>query len=123
MAVKVKRRRRGPQLGVEAMIYEKQAQICRAFANPVRLRIIDLIASGECGISELQDALEISRPNLSQHLAVLKSVGILSMRREGRQIHCSLAIPEVKQACQLVRKVLYAQVEGVRKMFGQPSVR
>jgi DNA-binding transcriptional ArsR family regulator len=116
MAGKIKKKS-GPQLGPESMIYEKQAQICKAFANPVRLRILDLIAAGECGISELQDSLNISKPNLSQHLAVLKSVGILGMRRDGRQIYCSLAIPEVKQACQLVRRVLIAQVQGASKMF------
>ena len=116
MAVKIKKNR-GPQLGADAMIYEKQAQICKAFANPVRLRILDLIANGECGISDLQDSLNISKPNLSQHLAVLKSVGILGVRRDGRQIYCSLAIPEVKQACQLVRRVLIAQVQGASKMF------
>lgn len=114
----VKSKKRGLQLGAEAMIYEKQAQICKAFANPARLRILDLIANGECGVSELQASLNISKPNLSQHLAVLKSVGILTMRREGRQMYCSLAIPEVKQACQLVRKVLVAQVQGVSRMLG-----
>lgn len=117
MAVKSERRRRGPKLGDEYVVYEKQAQICKAFANPVRLRILDLISSGECRISELQESLNISKANLSQHLAVLKSAGILAARRDGKQIYCSLAIPEVKQACQLVRKVLQAQVEGVRRML------
>lgn len=110
-------RNRGKKNGVELMIYEKQAQICKAFANPVRLQILDLIANGACSVSELQTALDISKPNLSQHLAVLKSVGILAMSREGRHVYCSLAIPEVKQACQLVRKVLYAQVDEVRRML------
>ena len=117
MAVKARTKQKSLRLGPEQVVYEKQAQICKAFANPVRLRILDLIAQGECGITELQENLGISKANLSQHLAVLKSAGILAARREGKQIYCSLAIPEVKQACQLVRKVLQAQVEGVRKML------
>jgi len=35
---------------------------------------------------------------------------VLATRREGKQIYCSLAMPEVKQACQLIRKVLQAQI-------------
>jgi ArsR family transcriptional regulator len=100
------------------MIYERQAQICKAFANPVRLKILDLISKGECGAPELQDALEISKANLSQHMAVLKSAGIVAVRRNGKQIYYSLAIPEVKQACLIVRKVLYAQIEGARNLLG-----
>jgi ArsR family transcriptional regulator len=103
--------------GLELMVYERQAQICKAFANPVRLRIIDMVAKEERGVSELQQELEISKANLSQHLAILKAAGVLATRREGKQLFCSLAIPEVKQACQLVRKVLQAQVEGVRRLL------
>lgn len=103
--------------GVDHIIYERQAQICKAFANPVRLHIIELVASKDCGISELQEVLGISKPNLSQHLSVLKTAGILSMRREGKQVFCSLAIPEVRQACHLVRKVLYAQAEEAKRLL------
>ena len=110
-------KRRTPDLGGEAIVYEKQSQICKAFANPVRLRIIDLISTGELSISDIQQELNISKANLSQHLTVLKNVGILAARRDGKHVLCSLAIPEVKQACHLVRKVLLAQVEGTRKMM------
>ena len=91
------------------LLYERQAQICKAFANPVRLQLLDVVSNGELPCAEIQERLGISKPNLSQHLAILKAVGILNFRRQGKQIFCSLALPEVKQACQLVRKVLLAQ--------------
>jgi ArsR family transcriptional regulator len=94
----------------EAEIYERQARIGKAFAHPGRLQILDLLGQGERGVSELQEALGISKTRMSQHVSILKSVGVLSTRREGKQIHCSLAMPEVKQACQLLRKVLLAQI-------------
>ena len=99
------------------MAFERQAQICKAFANPVRLQIIDQVSRRECAASEMQEVLGVSKANLSQHIAVLKSVGVIATRREGKQLYYSLAIPEVKQACQLVRKVLYAQLEGARKLL------
>jgi ArsR family transcriptional regulator len=97
-------------------VFERQARICRAFAHPGRLQILDLLGEGERRVSVLQEALGISKTSISQHLAVLKSVGVLSTRREGRQIFCSLAMPEVKQACRLIRKVLQAQIEASNRL-------
>jgi DNA-binding transcriptional ArsR family regulator len=109
--------KRAPKNGIEAMVFEKQAQICKAFASPIRLQILDIVSKGECGATGLQEALGISKANLSQQMAVLKSAGVISTRRDGKQLFYVLTLPEVKQACQLIRKVLYAQVEGARKML------
>ena len=97
-------------------IYERQARICKAFAHPGRLQILDLLGQRELGVSELQEALDISKTSLSQHLSVLKSAGVLATRREGKQIYCSLAMPEVKQACQLIRRVLRAQIAASHRV-------
>jgi DNA-binding transcriptional ArsR family regulator len=97
-------------------IFERQARICKAFAHPGRLQILELLGEGERGVSELQEALGISKTSISQHMAVLKSVGVLSTRREGKHIYCSLAMPEVKQACQLIRKVLQAQIAAGHRL-------
>jgi ArsR family transcriptional regulator len=87
-----------------------QARICKAFAHPGRLQILDLLGQRELGVSELQEELGISKTSMSQHLSVLKSAGVLTTRRDGKQIYCSLAMPEVKQACQLIHRVLEAQI-------------
>ena len=97
-------------------IFERQARICKAFAHPGRLQVLDLLGQGEQGVSELQEALGISKTSMSQHLAILKSAGVLTTRREGKQIYCSLAMPEVKQACQLIRKVLQAQIAASHRL-------
>ena len=110
-------RKNGLQNGLETMVFERQAQICKAFANPLRLRILDRISRAECSASDLQDFLEISKANLSQHIAILKAAGVIASRRDGKQLHYSLAIPEVKEACQLIRKVLHAQLDGARKLL------
>lgn len=94
----------------EALIYEKQVNICKAFANPIRLRILDLIAQRSYAASELQEELSISKANLSQHMTILKAAGVVTTHREGKQVYCALAIPEVKEACQLIRNVLRAQI-------------
>ncbi len=103
---------------VDREIFERQARICKAFAHPGRLQILDLLGERERGVSELQEALAITKTSLSQHLAVLKSAGVLTTRREGKQVYCCLAMPEVKQACQLIRKVLQAQITLSQRLVG-----
>jgi len=102
---------------VDDRVYEMQVRICKAFANPTRLRMLDLLARREYTVSELQSELGITAPNVSQHLAILKAAGVVGTRREGKQIFCSLAIPEVKVACQMIRDVLRAQLRNGRKLL------
>lgn len=97
-------------------IFERQARICKAFANPTRLHLLDLVGKNERTAAELQEELGITKANLSQHLAVLKGAGVVNTRRDGKTLVCSLAIPEVKQACALIRDVLRAQIHDGRKL-------
>jgi DNA-binding transcriptional ArsR family regulator len=101
---------------LEDEIYERQVGICKAFANPTRLRILDMIAANEETSTTLQRKLGVSTANLSQHLAVLKGAGVIVTHREGKHVRCSLAIPEVKQACHLIRNVLRAQLRNGRRL-------
>jgi DNA-binding transcriptional ArsR family regulator len=103
---------------VDQQVFERQALICKAFANATRIHLLDVLGKGECAVSELQEELGISKANLSQHLAVLRSSGVVVTRRTGKQVVCALAIPEVKQACQLIRNVLRAQVREANKLAG-----
>lgn len=101
---------------LEDQIYERQVAICKAFANPTRLRILDMLSNGGRNGNHIQETLGISKANLSQHLAILRSAGVVITRREGKQVHCSLAIPEVKQACTLIRNVLRAQIRNGQRL-------
>lgn len=100
----------------EEELYERRAGICKAFANPVRLKILDLVARRTRPVSELHQRLGISEANLSQHLAVLRGAGVIATRRTGKQVVCYLAIPEVKQACALISDVLRAQVKNGQRL-------
>lgn len=101
---------------LDEQVLEKQVRICKAFANATRLQLLDLLGQREWPASELQKRLAISKPNLSQHLAVLKAAGVVSTRREGKQVYCSLAFPEVKSACRLLRDVLRAQIRQGQRL-------
>ena len=55
----------------------------RALAEPRRRRILELVRDGELTAGEIASAFDVSRPAVSQHLAVLKHAGLLEERREG----------------------------------------
>ena len=101
---------------LEEELYERRAGICKAFANPLRLKILDLVAKHSRPVSELRQRLGISDANLSQHLAILKAAGVVGTTRTGKQVECYLAIPEVKEACALISDVLRAQVKNGQRL-------
>lgn len=101
---------------LEEKIYERQVGICKAFANPTRLRILDLVSQRDYPVSDILRYLSISKANLSQHLAILKAAGVVVTHRDGQRVYCHLAIPEVKKACALIRDVLRAQIRNGRQL-------
>lgn len=101
---------------MENEIFERQVAICKAFANSTRLRMLDLLGKHEWSAGDLQTALRVSKANLSQHVSILKAAGVIVRRRNGREVYYSLAMPEVKKACQLIQNVLRAQIRNGKRL-------
>ena len=97
-------------------IYEMQVRICKALANPNRLRILDLLGKKPYTVSELQKELGIPLANVSVQLATLRAAGVVVTEKKGKQVYCSLALPEVRQACHFIRQVLKAQVRNAQNL-------
>jgi ArsR family transcriptional regulator len=87
-------------------LYRMQAEIARVLGNPIRLRILTLIGHREVPNSALLQELGVSRANLSQHLAVMRRVGVVTERRAGVQVYYRLTFPEIKDLCSSMRDVL-----------------
>ena len=104
------------QTDLENEILERQVMICKAFANSTRLHILDLLGKRDWTAAEIQEELGISKANLSQHAAVLRSAGVVVRRREGKQVYFSLAMPEVRKACQLIQHVLRVQIRNGQRL-------
>ena len=56
-----------------------------AVAEPRRRQILDLLAGGERPVNELVEALGLAQPDVSKHLRVLREVGLVDVREQGRQ--------------------------------------
>ena len=60
--------------------------LINAVAEPRRRDILNYIALEERSVGEIVDALDMEQPSVSKHLKVLKQVGLVDVRREGRQM-------------------------------------
>ena len=97
-------------------IYELHADLCKIFSNAKRLEIINTLKDKEMAASELIERIGLSKANLSQHMSVLKSKGVILSRREGINIYYRMANPKIIQACHLMREVLLDQFQEKGKM-------
>ncbi len=102
---------------IQESIFQAHAEICASLSNEKRLRIIDLLGEGELSSGELADKLKIKRPNLAQHLFVLKERGIIVMRRQGKNTFYRISDSRVIEACQLMREVLMDQIRKKQSLL------
>lgn len=101
---------------IEERLFELQAAICKTFANPFRLRIVEALASEEAPVSQLVEALGISKSSVSQHLGIMREKGVVEFRRQGGRVYYRLADPKILTACRLMRQVLMARLARVGKL-------
>lgn len=92
-------------------LYELHAAICKAFANPWRLRIVEALGEEERTMSELVELLGIGKSNVSQHLGIMREKGVVDYRREGGFVFYRLSNPKVLRAGELMREVLLEQFD------------
>jgi DNA-binding transcriptional ArsR family regulator len=69
--------------------------ILRTLANEDRLLLLCQLSQGEMSVSELENALDIRQPTLSQQLGVLRSENLVQTRRDGKRIFYSVSDPKV----------------------------
>ena len=96
-------------------IYEMQAEVCKTLTNPKRIEILNTLQTEEKTVTELVNALGVSKANVSQHLAVMRHKGILATRRVGVNIYYRVANPKVIEACSLMKEVLFEQHTARKK--------
>jgi DNA-binding transcriptional ArsR family regulator len=85
--------RRGQAVDAAAMARHADAAagLLKALAHPARLRVLCRLVEGEASVGALQPLVGLSLSALSQHLAVLRGIGLVTTRRESQTIHYALA--------------------------------
>jgi DNA-binding transcriptional ArsR family regulator len=100
-------------------LVELIARRFRVIGEPMRIRLLDHLRSGEASVNELAGALGASQQNVSKHLGVLAEVGILGRHKDGNHVYYRIVDEGVfalcDQVCGSVReqlRALNAIVEG-----------
>jgi DNA-binding transcriptional ArsR family regulator len=109
-------------LQVSEEIEEFQASALRTLASPQRLRIIHLVGQRPHEVHELSERLGISQAATSQHLAALRSAGLVVSGRDGRTVEYRLSDPDIAAACTLMREVLVRRLSRLGDMAAAASV-
>jgi ArsR family transcriptional regulator len=97
-------------------IFELHADVCKVFSNAKRLEILNTLRDREMTASELIEKIGLSKANLSQHMSILKSKGVVLTKREGVNIYYRISNAKIIQACDLMREVLLEQFQEKGKI-------
>ncbi len=99
----------------------------RALGEPLRLRILQVLAQGESGVSALVRSVGSTQPNVSKHLRILQEVGLVERRPQGSGVNYSIADASVLELCDIVcagvRERLAAQVGAMQGRNGKQVAR
>ncbi len=80
-------------------------EFCKALADDTRQRILEMLLEGEMRVGDIVDAFPVSQPTISHHLNVLKQFGLVTSRKEGREVFYAINRDNVVECCgQLMAK-------------------
>jgi len=96
-----------PPPGLEAKA-EEVATVLAALANPKRLIVLCTLLDGEKSVGDLAGIVQLSSAALSQHLAKMRALRLVSTRRDGQTIYYSLASDDVRAVLNALYQVYCA---------------
>ncbi|MFR7590644.1 MAG: ArsR/SmtB family transcription factor [Longibaculum sp.] len=85
--------------------YDKEAKIFKAFCDPNRLRILDILKHGEHCACKLLEILDVSQSTLSHHMKILSTAHVVNVRKDGKWSHYSLSEEGMQYAIEYLQKV------------------
>lgn len=95
--------------------YAVTARIMKALSEPVRLAIVDSLRDGAKCVCDIAEAVGAERSNVSRHLSVLSSAGILTSRKQGLMVFYELHTPCILNVFTCVRGVIEADLKAKKK--------
>lgn len=92
--------------------FEAVAERFRMMGDPLRLKLLNHLRSGERSVGELVEATGASQPNVSKHLSLLRHAGLVSRRQEGTSVYYAVTDPVIFNLCEIVCDSIERKVEG-----------
>jgi DNA-binding transcriptional ArsR family regulator len=93
------------------------AQRFRVLGEPMRIKLLDRLREGDATVGELQEAVGASQQNVSKHLGILLSAGMVSRTKDGNHARYSIADPAVFTLCDQVCGGVRRQLTALEEML------
>jgi DNA-binding transcriptional ArsR family regulator len=94
-----------------------KARFFRALAHPTRIRILEILVRGGRTVYELQEALALEQPIVSQQLAVLRNHGIVAAEKEGLTVRYTLCDPLISELLEVARAIFNNHLVSTRGLL------
>ena len=99
------------------LLFEKQAEIAKAIAHPLRIAIVNFLKDGEQCVCDIAQHIGAERSNVSRHLSVMVNAGLLEYRKEGLNVIYRLKCKCIVDFFSCVSSVLKQQVKDNEKLL------
>ena len=94
-----------------------KAEFFKALAHPIRIRILEILVRGGLSVHELQEALGLDQPTVSQQLAVLRGKNIVEARKEGTAVRYSVRDATIRDLLDVTRRIFDNHLIGTQTML------
>jgi DNA-binding transcriptional ArsR family regulator len=102
-------------------LIELVAQRFRVLGEPMRIKLLDRLRDGESTVGELQEALGATQQNISKHLGILHSVGMISREKRGTSVAYAISDPSVFDLCEQVCGGIRRQLSELDSLLAPTS--
>lgn len=102
-------------------LVDRIAQRFRVLGEPMRIRLLDRLRNGETSVHDLTETLGTTQQNVSKHLGVLHTEGVVTRRREGARVLYAIADESVFELCETVCGGLRRQVSELDEVLSRAS--
>jgi len=75
---------------------------CKALSDETRQKILEMLQQREMCVSDIVESFNISQPTVSHHLNILKNVGLVESRKEGKLVFYSINQENVDECCGMI---------------------
>ncbi len=99
------------------LLFEKQAEIAKAIAHPLRIAVVNFLKDGEQCVCDIAEHVGSERSNVSRHLSVMVKAGLLEYRKEGLKVIYRLKCACIVDFFSCVSRVLKEQVKDNEKLL------
>jgi len=94
-----------------------KAEFFKTLGHPVRIRILEILIGGERSVQDLQEALDLEQPIVSQHLAMLRAKNIVRARKEGTTVWYTVRFASIGELLAIARRIFDSQLIDSQTML------